>query len=51
MSTDAKKHGDGMSSFRNESLFGQCKEYLPEYDMLDGDAMYEELVVGVIAEK
>ena len=28
---------------------GQCNEYLPEYDMVDG--MYEELVVGAIAEK
>ena len=28
-----------------------ARKYLPEYDMLDGDAMYEELVVGVIAEK
>ena len=29
--------------------WGQCNEYLPEYDMVDG--MYEELVVGAIAEK
>ena len=28
---------------------GECNEYLPEYEMVDG--MYEELVVGVIAEK
>ena len=27
----------------------EYNEYLPEYDMVDG--MYEELVVGVIAEK
>ena len=28
---------------------GQCNEYLPEYNMVDG--MYEELVVGAIAKK
>ena len=28
---------------------GQCNKYLPEYEIVDG--MYEELVVGIIAEK
>ena len=28
---------------------GQCNKYLPEHEIVDG--MYEELVVGIIAEK